>query len=310
MLRWLAGRDEQIFEANDMPIFDTKEFLATPDGEVLKLAGARSTFDLNRDYNDDLLSVRKAKNEKRDNNEFIATIRKIVGVRPLVEIPAATVENKGKTNIPETLTETTAEIEQFILKTENGKIFLPALKFTPKIESKGTTIFLHEKSKTADLPRIETLLRNGKTVVAVDLRGLGETQAIRSQYFAHQWFGTDGTDYYLAYLLGKTYVGMRTEDLLSVARWLSENNSEQNIDQNINQKAEIVASGETVGLVALHAAVLEPSLFSSVKLDKPIRSWYDVVKVGCSFYPITNLVHGALYEYDVPDLIQLAKPEQ
>jgi hypothetical protein len=56
--------------------------------------------------------------------------------------------------------------------------------------------------------------------------------------------------------------------------------------------------------------VLEPSLFSGLKLDKPVRSWYDVVQVGSSFYPITNLVHGALLEYDVPDLIQSAKPEQ
>jgi dienelactone hydrolase len=306
MLRWLAGRDEQIFEAEDMPIFNPKEFFATPDGEVLKLAGARSTFDLNRDYNDELFAVRKAKNENRNNNEFITTIRNIIGVHPLSEIPAVSVENKGKTDIPETLKETAANIERFIIKTENGKILLPALKFVPKTESKGTVIFLHEKSKTADLPRIATLLRNSKTVVAVDLRGLGETQAIRSQYFAHQWFGTDGTDYYLAYLLGKSYVGMRTEDLLVIARWLSENNSEQKIEQKIG----IVASGDTVGLVALHAATLEPSLFSGLRLDKPVRSWYDVVQVGSSFYPITNLVHGALCEYDVPDLIRLAKPEQ
>jgi hypothetical protein len=60
----------------------------------------------------------------------------------------------------------------------------------------------------------------------------------------------------------------------------------------------------------LHAAAVEPTLFSNVKLEKPVRSWYDVVQVGCSFYPITNLIHGALREYDVPDLMQLVKPEQ
>jgi cephalosporin-C deacetylase-like acetyl esterase len=303
MLRWLAERDEQIFEENDMPIFDTKEFIATPDGEVLKLAGARSTFDLNRDYNNELLEVRKAKNEKRDKSEFVAAIRKIAGIRPLAEIPTATAENKGTTNIPETLKETTAKIERFILKTENSKILLPALKFVPKTEpTKGTTIFLHEKGKTSDLPRIETLLRNGKMVIAIDLRGLGETQAVESMYYDHRLFGTDGTNYCLAYLLGKSYVGMRTEDLLTVSRWLQTEYQNKNI--------ELVASGETVGLVALHASSVESSLFSGVKLDKPVRSWYDVVLVGCSFYPITNLVHGALLEYDVPDLIQLVKPEQ
>ncbi|MDR0336075.1 MAG: acetylxylan esterase [Planctomycetaceae bacterium] len=302
MLRWLAERDEQIFEANDMPIFNPEEFLVTPDGEVLKLAGAKSAFDLNCDYNEELLNARKTKNNNRNNDEFVATIRNIAGIRPLAEIPAATVEQKENIDIPETLKETVAEIKQFILKTENDNILLPALKFVPKTGSNGTTIFLHEKSKTADLPRIEVLVRHGQTVVVVDLRGLGETQAICPPYFAYQWFGTDGIDYYLAYLLGKSYVGMRTEDLLNVTRWLSENNSEQ--------KTAIVASGDTVGLVALHAAAVEPTLFSNVKLDKPVRSWYDVVQTGCSFYPITNLVHGALREYDVPDLIQLVKPEQ
>ncbi|MDR1281770.1 MAG: hypothetical protein LBK99_13235 [Opitutaceae bacterium] len=268
----------------------------------MKIAGARSTFDLNRDYNDELLAARKTKNKNRDNNKFVATIRTIAGIRSLAELPAASVENKGKTGIPEIVKTTAANIERLLIKTENGKILLPALKFIPKAKPEGTVLFLHEKSKTADLPRIGTLLRNNKTVIAVDLRGLGETQAIRSHYFDHKWFGTDGTDYYLAYLLGKSCIGMRTEDLLVIARWLSENNS--------GQKSGLVASGETVGLVALHAAVLEPTLFSGVKLDKPVRSWHDVVQAGRSFYPITNLVHGALLEYDVPDLIQLAKPEQ
>ncbi|MDR0869197.1 MAG: hypothetical protein LBN39_00235, partial [Planctomycetaceae bacterium] len=203
-----------------MPVFDPNELTATPDGEVMKLDGARSTFDLNRDYNDELLVLRTAKNKNRDKNEFVAKIRKTAGVRPLEKIPAATAESKGKIDIPEEFTESVAAIERFIIKTEGGKILLPALKFTPKAELKGITIFLHEKSKTADLPGIETLLRDGQTVLTVDLRGLGETQAVGAAYYNHNLFGTDGTVYYLAYLLGKSYVGMRTEDLLAVARWL------------------------------------------------------------------------------------------
>ena len=129
--------------------------------------------------------------------------------------------------------------------------------------------------------------------IAVDLRGLGQTQGVGANYYDHNLFGTDGVDYYFAYLLGKSYVGMRTEDLLAIVRLAP-------------APVEIVASGETVGLVALHAAALEPGLIKKVRLDTPIRTWYDIVKAGSTPYPITNIVHGALLEYDVPELQRLA----
>jgi pimeloyl-ACP methyl ester carboxylesterase len=193
--------------------------------------------------------------------------------------------------------------QRFIYLAEEGKIMLPAARLfhTPLIETTGTIIYLKDSGlnnldfveKTTDLERIEELAKEGKTVIAVDLRGLGQTQATGSRYFRPEQFGTDARDFFLAYLLGKNYVGMRTEDLLAVVR------------EQQHKPVEIVASGETVGLVALHAAVLEPTLISSVKLDTPLRNWYDVVKEDTAPYPISNIVHGALLEYDVPDLKRL-----
>ncbi len=297
MLRRLADRDEAIFEAEDMPIFPVDEFRATPDGEVLLLDDARSAFDLNRDYNDELLAVRKSKNEARSKEEIVAAVRNTTGIRPLPEIPKLDVENKGMIAPPAAIADVVSSVERFVLKAENGRIVLPALCFTPKNSKGGWSLFLHEKGKAADLDSVAALLRDGKTVLAVDLRGLGETQAVRAEYYQHERFGTDGIDYYLAYLLGKSYVGMRTEDLLAAARWWTGSDSPG--------KIELVASGETVGLVALHAASMEPDMFSGVVFKKPIRSWYEVVQVGDFPYPMTNLVHGALLEYDVPDLMRL-----
>ena len=286
MLRWLADRDEQVFEPDDLPIFEIAELNATEKGQVMFLDGARSAFDLNRDYNDELLAARKTRNENRDRIEFAEMIRKTIGTRPVADIPAYEIEAKSE-NV-------------FVLKTESGKIQLPVLRFSPQSgDLKGTTVFLHENGKTADMPKIESLVAEGQTVIAVDLRGLGETKYVGPKYYDHNLFDTDGSDQCRAYLLGKSYVGMRTEDLLAVARWIG-----------VGQNPTIYASGETVGLVALHAAVLEPAMFSGVKLEKPVRSWYDVVDAGCSFYPMTNLVHGGLLEYDVPDLMRLAEVKE
>ena len=292
MLRWLAGRDEMIFEADDQPSCTPEELLCTPQGEVLLLDSAQSTFDLNRDYNDELLAARTAKAANQPADELRETIRKVAGVRKLEDIPALHVEKNERTNVADHL-DTATSVEQFTYLAEEGKIMLPSIRVTPKGDSTETVIYLNGTGKTTAKDRLITLAKEGKMVVAVDLRGLGQTQYAGTQYFDHATFGADGRDFYLAYLLGKSYVGMRTEDLLAVAK------------AQERKPVTIIASGETVGLVALHAAALEPALIKSVTLDTPIRSWYEVVKAGSTPYPITNLVHGALLEYDVPDLLRV-----
>jgi len=296
MLRWLADRDEMIFEADYQPSCTAAELRATPRGEVMLIDGARSAFDLNRDYNEELLAVRTAKAANRSDDELREIIREVTGIRKLEDIPAVqggTIEGEGNGFLNLNGGITTFSIYTFTYLAEDRKIVLPADRHIPNITSTGTVMYLNDKGRVSRT-RIMELVKEGKTVLSVDLRGLGQTQGVGATYYNHELFGTDGVDYYFAYLLGKSYVGMRVEDLLAVAR-------EQ------VQPVEVVADGEVAGLVALHAAALEPALIKSVKLEKPIRSWYDFVKSGSTPYPITNIVHGALLEYDVPDLQRLVK---
>ena len=297
MLRWLADRDEMIFEADDQPSCTAAELRVTPRGEVMLIDGARSAFDLNRDYNEELLAVRTAKTANRSDDELREAIRRVAGIRKLEDIPAlqaGALESKGNGALNLNGGTISLAIYTFTYLAEDRKIVLPADRHIPDITSTGTVIYLNDKGRVSRA-RITELVKEGKTVSAVDLRGLGQTQGVGATYYDHELFGTDGVDYYFAYLLGKCYVGMRTEDLLAVAR------------AQESKPVEIVADGEIAGLVALHAAALEPALIKSVQLDTPIRTWYDFVKSGSTPYPITNIVHGALLEYDVPDLQRLVK---
>jgi hypothetical protein len=188
-------------------------------------------------------------------------------------------------------------IEAFTYLADNKRIRLKVTQFTPKAASTGTVVMLNDTDKAVDgmKNRVIEFIKEDKAVIVVEPRGLGQTQGVGAAYYDHKLFGTDGVDYYFAYLLGRSYVGMRTEDLLAVIRELPQ------------KPVEVVASGETAELVALHAAALEPALIKSVKLDTPVRTWHDVVKAGSVPYPITNVVHGALTEYDVSDLLRLAR---
>jgi hypothetical protein len=96
----------------------------------------------------------------------------------------------------------------------------------------------------------------------------------------------------MAYLLGRSYVGMRAEDVLVCAQFLS---------QEHTGLLNLIAVGN-VGIPALHAAALEPDLFNSVKLVRSLSSWSNVVESGCSFNQQVNAVHGALTTYDLPNL--------
>jgi hypothetical protein len=76
------------------------------------------------------------------------------------------------------------------------------------------------------------------------------------------------------------------------------------LDQR-TRKLHLVAVGR-VGVSALHAVALEPDLFHSVQLVRTLRSYEDVVLTPESSNQLSNVVHGALAVYDLPELVTLA----
>ncbi len=302
MLRWLAGRDEAIFEPKDVDLPSKDDLQCTPEGEVMLLPGARSVYDLNRDYAQQLAERRKKLWAETPRTERLQQIRQIAGVRPLAELPAPEVLERG------VIQRDGYRIEKLLFRPEKG-IYLPALLFVPEAEgAKAAVVYIHEDGKQADAQPggpIESLVRAGKMVLAVDLRGTGETQSGTQRYFSKDLHGPDGQDFFLAYLLGRSYVGMRTEDILMTARWLRNRLSGASSGQEPGKAVELVAIGY-LSTSALHALALEPELFTAVKLVRPLASWTSGVELGYNKIWLVNLVHGALEVYDLPELAQLA----
>jgi dienelactone hydrolase len=285
MARWLLGNDKPITEPN-IKLLTEEEARCTPDGQVMHLEGARSTYDLNRDYEKELAARRKQLWEKTPRAELLEQLRRIAGVRPLAELPQPKVEEHG------TIERNGLSVRKIVFMPEDG-ICLPALLFGPRQNSSGAVLYVHEGGKEADAGPdgpIEKLVQAGRTVLAVDLRGTGETQSKAG--WGGELFGPDTKDVLTAYLLGRSYVGMRVEDVLICARFL-QGKSKGPVD--------VVAAGH-VCVPALHAAALEPDLFGSVKLTRGLASWSSVIASGRSRNQLVNVVHGALMVYDLPDL--------
>ncbi|MBN1508855.1 MAG: hypothetical protein JW955_18555 [Sedimentisphaerales bacterium] len=131
---------------------------------------------------------------------------------------------------------------------ESG-LYLPAIVFSSAQNSpKGAVLYIHEKGESEDAGPggpIEKLADTGRVVMAVDLRGAGETQS--SGGWGSGLFGPDVRDVLTAYVLGKSYVGMRAEDILICARLLV---------KQCEGPLDLVAVGN-VSVPALHAAAYD-----------------------------------------------------
>ena len=289
MARWLLKKDEAITEP-DVKLLSDEEIQCTPTGQVMAMDGARSTYDLNRDYEKKLASKRKQLWSKTSENKMLNQIRTISGIRKLKDLPEPKVEQL------EVIERDSCFIKKMIINAEDG-IYLPALMFIPKqTDSRGMVLYINEKGKDEDAGAggpIEKLVQSGRQVLAVDIRGTGETDQVTKSTLGKAT-GSDWKNVYTSYLLGRSYVGMRSEDILTCARFLKEQK-----DGDVN----LVAIGN-VCVPALHAAALEPDLFGSIKLTRGLCCWSDVIESGISVNQFVNNVHGALKVYDLPNLAE------
>ncbi|MDO5113286.1 MAG: alpha/beta hydrolase family protein [Planctomycetia bacterium] len=214
MLRFLAKREEAIFEPDEKLEVSDAEIRVTKEGLTLLEPGARSTYDLNRDEARRLAEIR-AKNPLTD--ETLAKIRELASIRKASDLPEVQIFSRGeKTELTEGI------VYETIVFQPEKRILLPALRFSPQgAEKAPQVIYVNDRGKTSAWETdILPMIQAGKSVLAVDLRGWGETQQVGQKYFNPKFLGSDGKDFYTAYNLGKTYVGYRTEDILGLAKWL------------------------------------------------------------------------------------------
>ena len=138
-------------------------------------------------------------------------------------------------------------------------------------------------------------------VMAADLRGLGETARKKGKHGYGALVGEAWGEATLAYMLGKSYVGMRAEDVLVLAREL-QGRAKPSADKN-PPAVEIIAIGQA-GLWALHAAAVEHTRFAKVTIRGSLVSFSDVLARPVTKNMYTQLVHGALRTYDLDDLVR------
>jgi cephalosporin-C deacetylase-like acetyl esterase len=103
-----------------------------------------------------------------------------------------------------------------------------------------------------------------------------------------------------AFLVGKTLVGIRVEDVLRAVNWLSHRDD---IDAS---RLSAQAAGP-MGIVLLHAAVLEPRI-SSIAIDRTLVSYRNAIEVPVTRDLAQSVIPGVLRHYDLDDLVMAVEP--
>jgi cephalosporin-C deacetylase-like acetyl esterase len=103
-----------------------------------------------------------------------------------------------------------------------------------------------------------------------------------------------------AELVGKTLLGLRVDDVIAAVNFTSGGTT---VDPN---QITAQASGH-LGLVLLHAAVLDPRL-KHIAIDHTLESYSSLLDAPMPIDAPEDILPGVLLHYDIPDLIQSLGP--
>ena len=296
MRRWLMQKDDAITDDKpEHPILSDKDALCTPDGNVMTLPDARRSFDFNIDLEKELAVKRKQVWAGADKTSALAEVRNLTQIHPFTDIRRLAMKPQGS------IQRDGYRVEKIALHDSSTEMWLPALAFVPASPSGDATLYLHEGGKHVDAAPggpIEALVKQGHIVLAVDLPNIGETEYVDLKAWADTWtakFGSGNRHMLLAYTLNTSFLAIRAECVMACAAFL-ENYLRK------NNRVHLHSIGRT-GPPSLHAAALEPQLFTSVTLQRGLVSWSDVVAHPGANNQMVNAVHGVLKHYDLPDLL-------
>ncbi|MDF1810796.1 MAG: prolyl oligopeptidase family serine peptidase [Verrucomicrobiales bacterium] len=265
MARWLQDRNIDVFETEEVPVLSDQDLQVTEHGQVRWHTGSRSVFDLYKEMEADL-----AENRPPLTKEIV---RDVTGIRALENIPMPTLEKKSGTTP-----------QKWVLQPEPG-ISIPALYWP---EGKLTPVLLTPaKGMNSAVPEALRLQKAGHPALVIEVRDTGETKTQNWRFF--------GADFYIGQMLGRSWLAMRTEDILSSARWFSKTANQTLIS--------LQADGE-IDSAALHARFLEPELISDLTTKGGLPAWRTLMTDREARKYIHQAVHGALQYYDLPDLVK------
>lgn len=284
MRRWLLKVDDAPTEG-EIAVVKESDLLCTRTGQVLEDFKGKSVFGLNAEREAELA---KGRAKARSRDELLKDVARRVGVR--LPVAAAKMTEVGEVK------REGYRIRKLIFETEPG-VQVPGLLFAG---GRGPLVIYADgagkSGAAAPGGPIEKLVKDGSRVLALDLRGMGETAPGQAPAGRPNYFGVDYFEAFVSLHLSRPLPGQRTTDLLAVVAKMTGESDD----------IRLIGVG-AAGPAALHAAALEARI-KQLTLEGSLVSWSAVVRTPISHNQLTNVVPGALAAYDLPDLAAAVAP--
>jgi dienelactone hydrolase len=188
-------------------------------------------------------------------------------------------------------------VELYALETGN-RVVVPLLVMRPEKGNSKALLYIHPEGKEAEAApggKMEYFVRQGYTVVAPDLPGIGETLP-KINY--------PGALSYGAQLIGRSLVAIHAGEIVRVARFV------KNLPGLNAQSIQAFTSGELCPAL-LHAAVFEPVIGAVALTGSPV-SYVNIATTRFNTFSLSFSwgVSGALTAFDLPDLAASIAPRR
>jgi dienelactone hydrolase len=284
--RWFLGDDGTVKEKPMKPR-PVEDLWCTTKGEVLHLADERTVFDLNRALAKNVFAAERKRFAGLSPETARKMVRKVSTIRLSANLP------KLEHHVVETVQENGLNMIRGFFRSKNSYP-LASVAYLPENPRKGPVLLLHGEGVKQGHEQALELSKAGHTVVSVEISCTGET---RGSKFSEQ-FGSWQT-FYLSYILGRSLVALRAEDVLKLAVSMDGAGIVRK-----GTKMNLMAIGDAA-ISALHAVALEPDLFAQLQLFERRSSWTAMLEESQPNRCFEDVIHGALKVYDLPELERL-----
>ena len=281
MSKWLKGVEDDGVEPS-FPLATEAELQCTKSGQVALEFQGESVFSLNQ---------KRANAVRGRAKDVVDAARRMSGYVAPSGVPSVTPYG--------TIRRAGYRVEKFLYESEPG-IQIPAILAIPDGDGgrRAAVVYADGLGKGKAEERLAAWMKEGKLVLAIDLRGLGELGSERTN---DPWFG-DAANVQAALLIGKTMVGLRAQDIARAVSLLAQRGD---VDSG---RIELIGRGRAA-VPALYAMAFDGRI-AALTVFGMTPSYMSILENRIHRQVFEQVVPGAIRAFDLPELVQAVAPRK